>query len=103
MLTLYPKNVADNIPAHVLKQIARKSKMPKHEHRSIGVEILEGIRQLKLGEIGRVQHFPIGDGGPRTGRSVAVGGSHVCLACRFEHSKNGNKAVAFHLVRPKLC
>ena len=32
--------------------------MPKHEHRSIGVEILEGIRQLKRGEIGRVQHFP---------------------------------------------
>ena len=32
--------------------------MPKHEHRSIGVEILDGIRQLKRGEIGRVQHFP---------------------------------------------
>ena len=32
--------------------------MPKHEHRSIGVEILEGIRQLKRGETGRVQHFP---------------------------------------------
>ena len=32
--------------------------MPKHEDRNIGVEILEGIRQLKRGEIGRVQHFP---------------------------------------------
>ena len=32
--------------------------MPEHEHRSIGVEILEGIRQLKRGEIGRVHHFP---------------------------------------------
>ena len=32
--------------------------MPEHEHRSIGAEILEGIRQLKRGEIGRVQHFP---------------------------------------------
>ena len=52
------KNVADNIPAYVLKQIARKSKMPKHEHRSIGVEILDGIRQLKRGDIDRVQHFP---------------------------------------------
>ena len=32
--------------------------MPKHEYRSIGVEILEGIRQLKRGETGGVQHFP---------------------------------------------
>ena len=32
--------------------------MPKHEHCSIGVEILEGIRQLKRGQMGRVQHFP---------------------------------------------
>ena len=32
--------------------------MSEHEHRSIGAEILEGIRQLKRGETGRVQHFP---------------------------------------------
>ena len=34
------------------------SKMPKHQHRSIGVEILEGIRQLKRGEVGRGQRLP---------------------------------------------
>lgn len=32
--------------------------MSKHEHRSIGVEVLDRICQLKRGEIGRVQHFP---------------------------------------------
>ena len=32
--------------------------MSKHEHRSIGAEILEGIRQLKRGEAGRVHHLP---------------------------------------------
>ena len=32
--------------------------MPEQEERSIGAEILEGIRQLKRGEIGRVRHFP---------------------------------------------
>ena len=32
--------------------------MPKHERPGIGTEILEGIRQLKRGEIGHVRHFP---------------------------------------------
>ena len=76
--------------------------MPKHEHRSIGVEILEGIRQLKRGEFGCVQHFP-----SVTAAREQVGLSQSefarLLACRFEHSKSGNKAVAFHLVQPRLC
>ena len=32
--------------------------MPEREARSIGTEILEGIRQLKRGEFNRVRHFP---------------------------------------------
>ena len=32
--------------------------MSKREHRSIGTEVLDGIRQLKRGEVGRVQHLP---------------------------------------------
>ena len=32
--------------------------MTRQADRSIGAEILEGIRQLERGEIGRVRHFP---------------------------------------------
>ncbi len=32
--------------------------MTKHRSRNIGAEILEGIRQLKRGKIGRVSTFP---------------------------------------------
>ena len=32
--------------------------MPKHEHPSIGVEMLEGIHQLRRRETGRVHHYP---------------------------------------------
>ena len=30
----------------------------REEERDIGMEILEGIRQIKRGEVGRVTHFP---------------------------------------------
>ena len=30
----------------------------RKEERNIGMEILEGIRQIKRGEVGRVIHFP---------------------------------------------
>lgn len=52
MLTLYAKNVANNIPAKVLKKI--KEEISAEGQENIGQEILEGIRQLKRGEHGRV-------------------------------------------------
>ncbi len=56
MLTLYAKNVVENIPANVLRQI-RKRLMTKAK-RNIGLEILEGIREIKRGEHGRVITVP---------------------------------------------
>lgn len=59
MLTFYPKNVADSLPSHILKQIKKRLKMNKRtQRRDIGTEILEGIRQMKKGEIGRVIVLP---------------------------------------------
>lgn len=44
--------------------------MPKEEDRDIGVEILEGIRQLKRGEVGRVTHHPsVGEAREQVGLS----------------------------------
>jgi DNA-binding transcriptional regulator YiaG/mRNA-degrading endonuclease RelE of RelBE toxin-antitoxin system len=56
MLTLYAKNVSENISAHVVKQIKRRS-MPRGK-RDIGMEILTGIRQLKRGGHGRTFSVP---------------------------------------------
>jgi putative transcriptional regulator len=39
----------ENIPAHILRQIARKSKMSK---RDIGQEILDGVRDVKAYKAG---------------------------------------------------
>ena len=52
------KNVAENIPAHVLRQIRREIEMAKKRTRDIGTEILEGIREIRRGEIGRVVTYP---------------------------------------------
>ena len=56
--------------------------------RNVGTEILEGLRQLKRGEIGRVITVPaVADIRERTGR---------CSAYPCGRSKNGNKAAALH-------
>jgi len=57
MLTLYAKNVAENIPANVLKQI-KKLMAKTGPKRDGGLEILEGLRELKRGEVGRVVNVP---------------------------------------------
>ncbi len=57
MLTMYPKNLAENIPVHVLRQIQRRLKMAKSK-RNIGLEILQGLREIKHGEYGRVINIP---------------------------------------------
>jgi len=44
LLTIYSKNEVGNIPAHVLRQIAKEIEMTK---RDIGQEILHGIREVK--------------------------------------------------------
>lgn len=56
MLTVYSKTEATSIPAHMLKKIKRKSMARRR--RNIGLEILQGIRQLKRGEHGRVINVP---------------------------------------------
>ena len=57
MLTIYPKNVAENIPAHILARSARRLTMPKGK-RNIGLEILQGLRKIKRGDYGRVTTLP---------------------------------------------
>ena len=57
MLTMYPKNVADNIPTHVLRLIRKEGKMTKTK-RNLGREILDGLREIKRGEYGRVINVP---------------------------------------------
>jgi DNA-binding transcriptional regulator YiaG len=52
MLTLYAKNEADSIPGHGLKKIKEAPR------RNVGLEILEGLRQLKRGEHGRISTLP---------------------------------------------
>jgi putative transcriptional regulator len=39
-------------------EFARRLKMAKTKTRDVGTEILEGIREIKRGEIGRVVTFP---------------------------------------------
>jgi len=56
MLTLYAKNEEQTIPAHVLRKI-REESVAKPQ-RQIGLEILEGLRQLKRGQHGRVLNVP---------------------------------------------
>ena len=67
-------------------------------HRSIGVEILEGIRQLKRGRTGPCSSLPFGDGGPRTGRSVAVGVR--AFAWRVGSNTPGVGTRPSHSIRP---
>jgi len=45
LLTIYSKSKIDNIPAHLLRQIAERSKM---SNRDIGQEILEAFVMSKL-------------------------------------------------------
>ena len=49
MLTMYPKNVIESIPAHVCDRFERRLKMPKAK-RDIGREILQGLREIKRGQ-----------------------------------------------------
>ena len=56
MLTLYAKNEAATIAGAILKKI-RRSLMAKTK-RNVGQEILDGIRQIKRGEHGRVANVP---------------------------------------------
>src|SRR6266498_2213125 len=51
MLTLYSKSQTENIPSHILKRIAEEIKMAE---RNIGMEILEGIQEIKAYKAGRV-------------------------------------------------
>ena len=50
-------NVADSIPAHVLIEIREDSAMSKRK-RNIGLEIREGLRELKRGDYGRAIEVP---------------------------------------------
>jgi putative transcriptional regulator len=58
MLTLYAKNVAENISARVLNRSRMKLMAKTVAKRNVGMEILEGLRQLKRGEVGRVITVP---------------------------------------------
>jgi hypothetical protein len=49
---MYPKNVIEEIPAHVLRQIRRELRMPNAK-RDIGLEILQCLREIKRGQHGR--------------------------------------------------
>ncbi|HTU93066.1 MAG TPA: helix-turn-helix domain-containing protein [Gemmataceae bacterium] len=57
MLTMYPKNVIANIPADMLREIRNEVEMAK-KMRDIGTELLQGIREIKRGEHGRVINVP---------------------------------------------
>ena len=56
MLTVYAKNEAESIPAHVSNRSRTRSMA--NNKRKIGQEILDGLRELKRGEHGRVSNLP---------------------------------------------
>jgi putative transcriptional regulator len=55
---MYPKNVIENIPAHVLRQIRGWRLRMAKAKRNIGREILQGLREIKRGQHGRVVDLP---------------------------------------------
>jgi hypothetical protein len=54
---MYPKNVIEDIQAHVLRQIRGRLRMAKGK-RNIGREILQGLRGIKSGRHGRIVNLP---------------------------------------------
>jgi putative transcriptional regulator len=56
MLTLYAKSEADSIPVWSSRR-SRRSLMAKTK-RNIGQEILDGIRQIRRGQHGRITNVP---------------------------------------------
>jgi putative transcriptional regulator len=65
---LYAKNVADNIPAHVLKKIREEIDGQAEARRRPGNS--RGLRQLNPGEHGRLTTVPsVGSVREKTGRS----------------------------------
>ena len=56
MLTLYARNEAESIPGHILKKI--KEEIDGGAQAKDRAEILEGLRQLKRGEHGRITTVP---------------------------------------------
>ena len=71
VLTMYPKNVAEDIAAHDLRQIRKAGKMAKAK-RNIGAEIQQGLREIKRGKFGRVINIPdIAETRKKTGLSQA--------------------------------
>ena len=59
--------------------------------RNVGMEILEGLRQLKRGEVGRVVNVPSVD----SFVNILVFRRNLphCLVYRCAHSRNGSKDV----------
>ena len=93
MLTVYYKTEATSIPAHMLKKIKRKSMARRR--RNIGLEILQGIRQLKRGEHGRVINVP-SVSGIREKTDCRSRSSPSCWAFRFVRCRSGSKVGAHH-------
>jgi putative transcriptional regulator len=57
MLTMYPKNVAEKSPPTSCGRFERRLKMAKSK-RNVGLEILQGLREIKRGDHGRVINIP---------------------------------------------
>lgn len=68
LLLIYAKNVSDNIPAHVLREI-RRLKVTKSDKelevrdakRDLGSELLESVRQMKADKKAQVHHIAVSD------------------------------------------
>jgi putative transcriptional regulator len=82
MLTIYGKNVQENIPAHVLRamrkeigdaQMTKKQLSEWEKTRNVGEEILEGLREIKAGRGRRftVDSYPIIRAREKSGLSQA--------------------------------
>jgi putative transcriptional regulator len=83
-----PDNVADNISAQVLRRSRTGS--TARAKRNIGLEILEGIREIKRGEYGRVTTVP-SVSSIRERMGVSQSRSPSCWGFPYARFKNGNR------------
>ncbi len=70
--------------------------------RNIGLEILQGLREIKRGEHGRVINVPTSRRF-ESARGCRKPGSQNCLVCRCARFRNGNRAVAHPQVLHARC